>query len=214
MNTRPSLTYNNQTERSSRQHELYSREPIIVLYLRQKYSICLPVDPITRQPHAAALPLTQSLCKFAGCLAMVILRSKRSNANFNQCPKCTDSHQLRNPRHVGQNGHAKAMRDLSRPRATQTVILTRQLKTAQTPRGATNRHMTTASSTNSDRRKTGDDCSSIAEQSVEDVEAQNFWSTPVGEHPHHHFSGRAPWLRAGVLGANDGEAPMAEASQT
>lgn len=38
-----------------------------------------------------------------------------------------------------------------------------------------------------------------------DVEAQSFFAQPLGEHPHHHFSGRAPWLRAGVLGANDGD---------
>ena len=38
-----------------------------------------------------------------------------------------------------------------------------------------------------------------------DVEAQKFFEAPIGKHPHHHFSGRAPWLRAGVLGANDGD---------
>mmetsp|Transcript_318 Transcript_318/g.913 ORF Transcript_318/g.913 Transcript_318/m.913 type:complete len:96 (-) Transcript_318:1068-1355(-) len=38
-----------------------------------------------------------------------------------------------------------------------------------------------------------------------DVEAQNLFEQPLGEHPHNHYSGRAPWLRAGVLGANDGD---------
>ncbi len=40
-----------------------------------------------------------------------------------------------------------------------------------------------------------------------DVEAQDFFEEPLGDHPHAHFSGRAPWLRAGVLGANDGGLP-------
>jgi hypothetical protein len=40
---------------------------------------------------------------------------------------------------------------------------------------------------------------------TEDLEAQDFYQQAQGTHPHDHFSGRAPWLRAGVLGANDGQ---------
>lgn len=57
-----------------------------------------------------------------------------------------------------------------------------------------------------ERNAVKDGVGSFEEQEVtEDIEAQNFYKDPPGKHPHHHFSSRAPWLRAGVLGANDGE---------
>ena len=48
---------------------------------------------------------------------------------------------------------------------------------------------------------------------VQDIESQHptdhdelesFFAGESPPHPHNHYSGRAPWLRAGVLGANDG----------
>ena len=54
---------------------------------------------------------------------------------------------------------------------------------------------------------------SVHNKTSMDIEAQSHHGELKSPHPHAHYSSRAPWLRAGVLGANDGAQPPYRAAK-